>query len=114
MVVFTLQLVTPREKRREMVQTLRSMIGPTQAEHGCLGCHLQQDADDPNLLTFNEEWQEQSDLDRHMASEDYRKLLAVMDMAGAPPQVMVLKPFDESGLERIAAARKTKLRPDQH
>jgi hypothetical protein len=74
-----------------------------------MGCHLQQDADDPNLLTFSEEWQQQMDLDRHMASGDYHRLLVVMDMASAPPNVTVSTVMNESALDRIAAARGTRM-----
>jgi len=105
MVVFTLQLVAPPDKRAEILQTLRSLVGPTHAERGCLGCHVQQDASDPNLLTFSEEWNCQADLDRHMSSSEYRRLLAVMDMASSLPQVKFFTVSDVAGLERIAQAR---------
>ena len=105
MVVFTLRLQAPPDKRHEIVQTLRSVLGPTQAERGCAGCHVDQDVDDPNVLTFVETWQQQADLDRHLASEEYRKLLAVMDMASAPPSVQLMAVLDDNGLDRIAAAR---------
>jgi len=108
MVVFTLRLLASPRSRGEIVQALRALIGPTQAERGCVGCRLQQDADDPNLLTFSEEWQEQADLDRHMASGDYHRLLVVMDMASAPPNVTLSTVINESALERIAAARRTR------
>ena len=109
MVVFTLRLLASPRSRGEIVQALRSLIGPTQAERGCRGCHLQQDADDPNLLTFSEEWEQQSDLDRHMASGDYHRLLVVMDMASAPPNTAIYEVMSESALDRIAAARGSRL-----
>jgi quinol monooxygenase YgiN len=105
MVLFTLRLQAPPEKRHEIVQTLRSVVGPTQAERGSAGCHIDQDLDDPNVLTLVEAWRQQADLDRHLASEDYRKLLAIMDMASAPPSVQLLAVLDEYGLDRIAQAR---------
>jgi quinol monooxygenase YgiN len=105
MVVFTLRLLAPPRLRGEILQMLRSAMGPTLAERGCRNCHLQQDADDPNLLTFTQEWEAQEDVDRHMASNEYRKVLAAMDMADAPPDVTFLTVLGESGFERIAAAR---------
>jgi quinol monooxygenase YgiN len=114
MVVFTLRLLASPRNRGEIVQALRSLIGPTQAERGCMGCHLQQDADDPNLLTFSEEWQQQTDLDRHMASGDYHRLLVVMDMASAPPNTTISEVMDVSALDRIAAARGTRMSHQPH
>ena len=106
MVVFTLRLLAPPRLRREILQMLRSAMGPTLAERGCRNCHLQQDADEENLLTFTQEWERREDRDRHMASNEYRRVLAVMDMADAPPSVSFLTVLDESaGFERIAAAR---------
>jgi len=106
MVVFTLRLSAPVNKRGEIMQKLRSLIGPTLAERGCVACHLQQDADDPNMLTFTEEWGEQADLDLHMASNEYRRLLAVMDMADKPPKVTIMTVQKASGLDRIAKVRR--------
>jgi quinol monooxygenase YgiN len=113
MVVFTLRLLATADTRAEIVQSLRALIGPTQAERGCVGCRLQQDADDPNLLTFVEEWAQQPDLDRHMASDDYHRLLLVMDMASAPPDVTLMTVMNESPLDRIAAVRETRLSGQQ-
>src|SRR5256885_1571901 len=105
MVVFTLQLVASPKQRAEILQTLRSLVGPTSAERGCLVCYVQQDASDPNLLTFSEEWDHQSDLDRHMSTSEYRRLLAVMDMASSVPKVTFFTVSDVAGLERIAQAQ---------
>lgn len=105
MVLFTLRLQAPPEKRHEIVQTLRSVVGPTRAERGAVECHIEQDVDDPNTLTFVEAWRQQADLDRHLASDEYRKLLAVMDMAAAPPSVQLAAVLDDYGLDRIAQAR---------
>jgi quinol monooxygenase YgiN len=102
MIVFTLQLTSPPQKRKEILDTLRSLVGPTHVEPGCLGCHLQQDVLDPNLLTFVEEWERETDLDRHMSSREYRRLLAVMDMASALPRVTFMTVSDVEGFERIA------------
>jgi quinol monooxygenase YgiN len=113
MVVFTLRLLATADTRAEIVQSLRALIGPTQAERGCVGCRLQQDADDPNVLTFVEEWTHQEDLDRHMASDDYHRLLLVMDMASAPPDVTLMTVMDESPLDRIAAVRETRIASQQ-
>ena len=57
------------------------------------------------MLTFTEEWEDQSDLDLHMASNEYRRLLVVMDMASEPPKVTVMTVQKASGLDRIAKVR---------
>lgn len=104
MIVFTLRLAAPPDKRGEIVQTLRSLVGPTQAERGCASCRIQHDEEDDNVLTFVEEWETQEDLDRHMCSDEYRRLLVVMDMSAAPPEVTFRTVSDVAGLERIEAA----------
>jgi quinol monooxygenase YgiN len=106
MVVFALWLTAPRKTRSEIVKALRTLIGPTLAEPGCLGCHLQQDASNPNFLVFIEEWAQQADLDRHMASHEYRKLLTVMDMSSTQPRISIMTASDAAGFERIKEARK--------
>ena len=43
------------EKRTEFMQTLISMIEPTENERGCLSCHAFRDIEDENVFSLIEE-----------------------------------------------------------
>jgi len=41
----------------------------------------------PNILTITERWPTRSDLCAHVRSADYKLLLAIIDLASAPPDI---------------------------
>ncbi|MGI9456105.1 MAG: putative quinol monooxygenase [Aeoliella sp.] len=104
-VLARLRVVVSTQKRGDVMRTLRSLLGPTQVEPGCLGCHFYQDAQDENVLSFEEEWQSEGDLNRHLRSDQYRKLLAVVDAAAEQPEIRFDRISSTEGIEVIERAR---------
>jgi quinol monooxygenase YgiN len=105
MILAILHLVVTPEKRDDAIRILRTLIGPTQVQPGCLSCCVCQGIDEPRALTMMQEWTSQSELERHIRSDDYRKLLAVMDMASEPPIVEFHTIARTSGMETIQDVR---------
>jgi hypothetical protein len=64
-----------------------------------------QDVENPNRLTFAQEWASQKDLEHFIRSEDYRRVLAVMDLSARRPQVRFRSCTGEKGMEYVAARR---------
>ena len=106
-VLARVRMVAPEDKRQEIVRTLRSLLEPTQVEPGCVTCHFYQDVQDENVLNYVEEWCSQEDLERHLRSDQYRKLLAVIDAAAEPPEIRFDTVSQTRGIETIEAARHT-------
>lgn len=105
MIHASLRVVPAAEKRKEVLRILRSLLGPTRVEPGCVSCRFYQDAEDEDALCYVEEWETEQDLQRHVQSDDYRKVLALMDLSGQPPEVrfyMVSKTF---GIEYLTRTR---------
>ena len=105
MIQASLRIVASAERRDEIVQTFRSLVGPTEVKRGCLGCRFYQDVSDKNALTYVEEWQTQEDLQRHFRSDQYRKLLALIDLSTAPPELKFHTISETSGIEYLATVR---------
>ena len=105
MIQASLRIVAPAGKRDEIVRTFRSLLEPTEVKHGCLGCRFYQDVADENALTYVEEWQTQEDLERHLRSDQYRKLLALIDLSTAPPELRFHTISETSGIEYLATVR---------
>ncbi len=84
---------------------LRSLIGPVSVSTGCLKCRLFQDVVDENIVCWEEEWRTREDMYRHIASTQYRQIMAALDMASAKPEVRFEHVSDSMGMELIASVR---------
>ena len=63
----------------------REMIAATQKEKGCIEYRLFVKKDEPGRYVYIEEWESQTDLDNHMASEHFKRII---------PQIGKLKSKD--------------------
>jgi quinol monooxygenase YgiN len=105
MLITSVRINAPPKRRDEILRTLRSLLGPTRVLPGCVTCRFYQDVEDPNLLTLIEEWETREALDRYVRSNDYRKILAAMDLASEPPEVQFCSVLSISGMELIEEIR---------
>jgi quinol monooxygenase YgiN len=102
-VVLTVRLVSRQpEVRRE----LEGLVGPVRAQPGCRRCAVMHDAEAPGAVTLVQEWETRADLDRHLRSEECRRLLALVELGDAPPELRIDSVAVREGLEAIAAARR--------
>ncbi len=109
MILASLRIVSAPEKRNEVMLTLHSLLEPTRVQPGCIGCCFHHDAENENTFTFVEEWKTQEDLERHLRSDQYQKLLALMDTSTEPPEIKFKKISETFGMEYLAAVRGSRL-----
>ena len=57
------------EKRKEVFQTLLSMIEVLRQEKGCRSCQIFQDIEDENVFSVVQKWEAREDLENHMRSD---------------------------------------------
>jgi quinol monooxygenase YgiN len=93
------------EKRTEVMQTLLSMIGPTENVMGCLSCHASRDIEDKNIFNLIEEWKNREDLDDHIRSDRFSVLLGTKSLLCEPPQIQIHTVSHSQGMETINAVR---------
>jgi quinol monooxygenase YgiN len=93
------------EKRTEVMQTLLSMIEPTENERGCLSCHVFRDIEDENVFSLIEEWQTRQDLDDHIRSDRFSVLLGTKSLLCEPQQIEIHTVSRSEGMETVNAAR---------
>jgi quinol monooxygenase YgiN len=98
-------IVAAPNKRDEMLKSLRSIIGPTRVEPGCLECHVVIDAIEPERLTLIQTWSTQTDLSRHVRSDRYRMVLAIMESSAESPEVVFDTISKREGLEAVERLR---------
>ena len=87
LVVSTLRIVVAPRSRVVVVKTLAAQLGPTRVQPGCLRCDLLQDRAQRDAITLREEWAAQADLDFRLRSEDYRAVLAAIELSCVPPGI---------------------------
>ncbi len=105
MLVATLKIKVLPEKWDEVVGILEYILEPVQVEPGCLSCHLLQDVSEANVIMYEETWRNQEDLERHIRSERYRRLLIAMDMASESPEIRFHTVSRTAGMELIHTVR---------
>ena len=93
------------EKRTEVMQTLLSMIEPTENGKGCLSCHISRDIEDKNVFSLIEEWDTREDLDDHIRSERFSVLLGTKSLLFEPPKIQIHTVSQSEGMETVNAAR---------
>jgi quinol monooxygenase YgiN len=105
MIQAVVTIVAAADKRDEMLKSMRSTIGPTRVEAGCIDCRVVVDAVDPNLLTLIQTWDTRADLSRYVRSNRYRVVLAIMESSVKRPEVIFDTISEREGLEAVTKLR---------
>ena len=105
MVIATIKVLVLGEKLEEALQVMRLYLGPVCVQPGCISSRLYQDVNDPNTLTLFEEWKTMEDLDCHLRSNNYRKILELMELSSEPPEIRFNSISHLGGLGVIEKAR---------
>jgi quinol monooxygenase YgiN len=93
------------EKRIEVMQTLLSMIEPTENERGCLSFHAFGDIEDKNGFDLIAEWKTREDLDHYIRSDRFSVLLGTKSLLCEPPQIEIHTISSSEGKDAIDAIR---------
>jgi len=105
MVRSIIRMLIPLEKQSEALEILGSMIEQTQFEPGCLSCRLYRGVEDTLAIMLEELWLSEEDVQRHLRSDKYHKVLLVVEMAVEPPEIRFDTIALSMGVERIEQAR---------
>ena len=105
MIISTLRILTAPKSRAEVVRILAAQLGATRLQPGCLRCNLYQGIENRQTITLVEEWESQAELDLRLRSEDYRSVLAAIELAPEQPIIHFDTVTRRGGLEIVASAR---------
>ncbi len=105
LITSTIRITTSENPNGEIVRVLRALIEPTRVETGCISCGLYKDLHDPRIIVWVEEWNTQDDLERHVRSLQYKKVLAAFDMSNSQPEMRFNTVVETKGMQLIAEAR---------
>lgn len=105
MIITSLRIMIPSERRDEILRTMRSLLGPIRVKPGCIGCTLYQETENENAVALVEEWESPQHLENHIRSYEYRIILELMDMSSTLPELKFAT-TSMSAMETIRSVRK--------
>src|SRR4030042_6086503 len=76
------------EKRKELSQTIASLIDSVKAEKGCLRYNFCQNIEDENELYLLEEWDTQENFKDHLKSRRFKVFRGAMNLLTEPYEMM--------------------------
>ncbi|MEJ2657897.1 MAG: putative quinol monooxygenase [Desulfobacterales bacterium] len=94
------------EKRKEVLQTLLSMIEVIRQEKGCRSYHVFQDIQNENIFCLVEKWETREDLEHHMRSDRFSVLLGTkILLENEDQEIQVHTVLNTEGREIVNAVR---------
>ena len=104
----TITLTAPPGESWRLLEALSSLTVPTHQGHGCFGCRLSvsSEAGNPSCIQYVEDWSSEEDLREQVGSDRFPRLLAVMEEALVPPQILFDLPEGTRGLDYVREVRR--------
>ncbi len=90
---------------REALDVLRPVAERTRIEPGCISCRIYRDVQQDQAIMVDESWTSHEELQRHLRSSDYQRILLVIEMARGHPEIRFDEVVRSTGFETIAEAR---------
>ena len=105
MVLATIRMMMSAKKFGEALRILRSMAEQSRVQPGCLSCQVYRNGQEDNILMFEQLWSSEADMERHLQSDEYRRVLLVLEMAMKQPEIRFDTILSSAGIETIEKAR---------
>ncbi len=87
MVTIIIRMKVSSDKRKELSQTIASLIRSIRTEAGCLRCDLYENVEDGNEFCLLEEWSSRAQMETHLKSERFRVLRGAMNLLREPYEI---------------------------
>ena len=95
------------EKRKELSQTLQSIVAQMRKENGCVDSNFYQNAENENDFFLVEAWETRNALDDHLRSDIFTVLMGARSLLSRPPEItMSEEASSSSGWEAVEALRR--------
>jgi quinol monooxygenase YgiN len=105
LIVFSMQIVAPDDRRTTLLRTLGAMLGPTRVAPGCLDARLYSDLGRRETLLLVEEWESRENFEHNLDMAKLNTIVAVIDLSSQAPVVRVDAVEREEGVEALALHR---------
>ncbi|MFZ7121577.1 MAG: putative quinol monooxygenase [Eubacteriaceae bacterium] len=68
-----------KESIDKIIELCKELVETTRREIGCIKYEMYQDENDPTILTIIEEWESKHDLENHMESEHFTRIVPMIE-----------------------------------
>jgi quinol monooxygenase YgiN len=99
LVITFVRMSVRSEKRKELSQTLLSIVEQVRKESGCLHAGFYENVDNETDFLVVEEWATQKDSDDHLRSDIFAVLLGAGTLMHRPPEIVIHTVSHSSALE---------------
>ena len=104
MIIATILIVADSENIDKVIEVLSSVKGQTEGKSGCISCLINQEVYNENRISYKEIWENQEQLNKHIRSNLYQKILIAIDMSSQPPDIQFCTISCIGGIELIESA----------
>jgi len=87
------------EKRKELWQTISSIVQEVRRENGCVDSTFYQNAENENDFFVVEEWETRQELDEYLRSAGFTVMMGAGSLLSRPPEIMIHSVSESSGWE---------------
>jgi quinol monooxygenase YgiN len=101
-IVFSLQIVAPDERRTALLRALGAMLGPTRVAPGCLDARLYSDLDGRRTLLFVEDWESREQFERNLDAAKLNAIVSVIELCHEAPVVRLDTVERSEGVDVLA------------
>ncbi len=105
MILATIRMTIPPKKRGDALKIFRLIAEQCKFDPGCIRCRIYGDLQKKNVLMYEEVWKSEEDLEVHIRSDEYLKLLLALEMALKQPEIRFDTISSSAGIETIEKAR---------
>lgn len=105
MIDVTIKMSVSADKRIEILQTIKSLLGPIRNEPGCISCYCCVDTEAEHIIIFKQEWITNEELAEHLKSDHFSVLLGAMKLLSIEPEIKFNAVASTAGAEAITEAR---------
>jgi len=105
MVHASLRMLIPPRERAGVVEFLIGFARSTRFEPGCIGCRVYRDLEQKKGIMLEELWKDEEHLERHLRSSGFQKVLLVLELSLAAPEISFEAVTRSTGIETIEEAR---------
>ena len=105
MIIVRITMTARPEKRKEVMQTLLSLIEPTLQEKGCLSYQVFHGIEDENVFSLIKEWKTREDLDRHLRTDRFGVLLETKILLTEQQNIQIHTISHSEGIKAVHAIR---------
>jgi len=105
MVRLTVDFRASEREAAPLVQALRSLVRSVRPQPGCLECSVVSALESDAGVRYVERWSNEEAMSRRVRSDDFTRLLAVMERAPDAPELSFEFVDRVRGLDYVAAVR---------